>query len=496
VQLQFVAGRRRRRWPPLTVTAAVAAVLGLVALAAPGLVAPAHESAAAGTTVTVPHHTVTPIPSPPPPAPPPPPPVAAVHEAPVPAGRAALVATLDGLLAAPGVQGTLTVAVVDEHGRALVERGPDVAVLPASTQKLVTAAAALETLGPDHRFRTALHATAVPVQGVLTGDLVLVGSGDPALASPLYGQMIYPARPRTPLERLADAVVALGITHVEGAVVGDPRAYATSPAAEGWFPRYFHDLDARYVSSLTAEAGLTISYDEPTDDLEVELSHDPVLTAASVLRDLLDERGVTVAAEPRVVGPIAPSTIVLAEVDSPPLAELLRHTVRRSDNHMADTLLHAVALHTVGEAGWAAGDRAVREALSHLDLDWTGVVLADGSGLSRSNRSTAGFLTQLEAAMYTSSNAATWGTLMAVAGHEGTLRNRLVGTPADGRFTGKTGTLDDVRSIAGTVHGPEGAAYHLTVVGNDLIDPASRTNIRALMDNLALALATDLYRVS
>ena len=92
--------------------------------------------------------------------------------------------------------------VTDTYGRELGALQPDDAVLPASTLKIVTAAVALVTMGPDARLATRVDATApIGPSGVLDGSLVLVGSGDPMLATPEYGRWIYPARPRTPSSR-------------------------------------------------------------------------------------------------------------------------------------------------------------------------------------------------------------------------------------------------------------------------------------------------------
>src|SRR5690625_2226844 len=97
----------------------------------------------------------------------------------------------------------LAVLVTDEFGREVVAYGADEPVLPASTLKVVTAAALLTTLGADATFTTRVETTApIDARGVLDGDLALIGSGDPALATEEYGRWIYPARPRTPLAKL------------------------------------------------------------------------------------------------------------------------------------------------------------------------------------------------------------------------------------------------------------------------------------------------------
>jgi hypothetical protein len=99
----------------------------------------------------------------------------------------------------------------------------------------------------------------------------------------------------------------------------------------------------------------------------------------------------------------------------------------------------------------------------------------------------ASVLAEVQAAMATAEHAAIWADLQAVAGERGTLRTWLGGTPAVGRFRGKTGTLDDVKGLTGTVWGPDGTALHLAVVVNDA--GVGRGNVRLLMDQLVLTLA-------
>jgi serine-type D-Ala-D-Ala carboxypeptidase/endopeptidase (penicillin-binding protein 4) len=116
----------------------------------------------------------------------------------VPEGRDELIARTQRVLAeavAAASDAHLAVLVTDEYGREIVSHRPDDAVLPASTLKVVTAAALLMTVGPEATFTTRVEATARSTGTALRGDLVLVGGGDPALATDEYGRWVYPARP-------------------------------------------------------------------------------------------------------------------------------------------------------------------------------------------------------------------------------------------------------------------------------------------------------------
>jgi serine-type D-Ala-D-Ala carboxypeptidase/endopeptidase (penicillin-binding protein 4) len=190
----------------------------------------------------------------------------------------------------------------------------------------------------------------------------------------------------------------------------------------------------------------------------------------------------------RAGGPPA-APVALGAVESAPLTELLAHVVRWSDNHLTDGIFRTLGAD--GGGTWAAAADATRAALGDLGLDWTGAVLADGSGLSRDDRLTASLLTRLDLEMSRSELAPVWRDLMAVAGASGTLRHRLRGSLADRRLHGKTGTLEDVRALTGSVTGPDGQRYHLTVIGNDL-HGEDRFRLRLLADEIVLNLTEDL----
>jgi len=383
---------------------------------------------------------------------------------------------------------TVGVAVLDAEGAEVFASRADEPLLPASTEKLAVAAAALRTLGPEHRFVTALRATApVGADGTLAGDLVLVGGGDPVLASPLFAGQIEPERPSTPLALLADQVAAAGIRRVSGRLLGDGSAYADEPVPSGWLEDYLAELEGVRTSALTVDAGRALGVRD--GQVVGDPEPDPALRAAIQLSVLLAERGVTVDGGFASTRTPPRATLQVGRVESPPLAELLTYLVQRSDNQMADQVFRAVGAYA-GTPTWAGAARATSDVLAQLGVDASAAVLADGSGLSRDDRVSARLLAALDVAM-TSTDAA-WPALQAVAGEPGTLRQRLRGTVAEGRLRGKTGSLRDVRGLAGAVEGRGGERYHLAVLGNGLDGPATAA-IRQLSDAVVLALAEDLY---
>lgn len=398
---------------------------------------------------------------------------------------------------APSLQGSrVAVAIRDAAGRRVVDLRTDARLLPASTMKAVTAATVLHALGPDHRFTTTAATAGQVTDGVLRGDLVLHGGGDPVLTTEDYRRHVYPSRPSTSLEDLADAVAAEGITVVTGRLVADGAGWGNAEVAAGWRAAYLDDQNARHIAQLTVNAGLTVDVDIPEDaPVQVVLhgDRDPVRTAADVFAAELAERGISVRGGVATARLPVGGTTPLAAVESPPVSELLPFTLQRSDNHLADTLLLAAGHAATGDGSWAAAQRTAQSVLDGLGVDPAGLRVADGSGLSRLDRLTAAQLADLDAAMIAGPHAATWDDSMAVAGESGTLRYRLQGTAAAGRFVGKTGTLDDVKAVVGHVRPTRGGQdpLHVAVVSNGA--PAGgQWAVTVLMDRLALVLADHL----
>lgn len=393
-----------------------------------------------------------------------------------------LAAQLNELFRRHGPPGRYGLVVLDPQGEVVLDHHGDQPLIPASTQKLVTAALALETLGPDHRLRTEVYATDPVEDGVLDGDLLVVGGGDPALGDPLWGRVL-PQRPRTPLEALAGGVAEAGIREIRGQVIGVASVLPWQPEPSGWPSRYLANGDATRSSGLTVNGGRRLR--QRGGGVRGEPAGSPALETARSLRLQLNEQGVNVAGKPGVINELPNGTDGVAAIDSPPLTELLRYMVRRSDNHLADTLWR-VAGSEDGDGSWASGAQAAAEVLEGMGIDPGPAELVDGSGLSRDDRLTARQLALLDHRMATA-HGATWDRLKAVSAETGTLRRRLHGTVAAGQLHAKTGSLRDVRALAGSVHGPEGR-WHMAIVANEL-DASGIRRFRRLSDDLAIGLA-------
>lgn len=430
-------------------------------LASPTLGAPATQDAPdAGTTAdTVPSETV----STEPPAP-----------LTLPERLAAIVSTV--------ADRDVAVTVTDDAGHVVVEHRGDTPLIPASTAKLLTAAAALGELGPDHRWLTRVAGTQPVVDGVVAGDLVVIGAGDPTLSGGRYAEAV-PERPRTPLEGLADRIVGAGVTRVTGRLLADASIFPEEPFAAG--VAHVGRDSSPPSSGLMTDGSRTVWHDGR--GVQSVPAADPAVRTVELLAEALAVRGVTIDGgvhREDGAGRSAPHPV--ADIASPPLIEVLRYLVQRSDNHLADAVFRTMGANR-GDASWGGSAQTVRAALERAGVDVSGMTVADGSGLSRRGRLTADGLVQLHEVMVRSPFAEHWYSMHAVAGTSGTLRGRLLDTTAVGRVAGKTGSLSDVRALAGYVTDGSQARFRFTFVGNGL-DAAGIDAVTRAQDDLALAL--------
>lgn len=386
----------------------------------------------------------------------------------------------------------VALVVTDADGSVVLEHRASRALLPASTMKVLTAAAILDTLGPYRRITTRVRSAAPPDADGVVPNLVLVGAGDPALTTEAYRTHIYPARPSTSIEELADRVVAAGVEEVAGNVVGDGSAFGAQVEAAGWPPRYTDQFDARRISALTVDASVEVDT-FPVDGFErligQRLAPHPELHAAWEFAQALRDRGVTIGGRVRMAGVPIDAPHQVAWIASPPVEDLVTFMLERSDNHLADTLVRTAGLQAEGIGTWSAGGRAVAAALADLEVDTTGLVVDDGSGLSRLDRVTPTTLASADRALLERFGKA-WTSWLSTAGEDGTLQGRLRGTSADGRFHGKTGSLQDVRARVGHVQLGRDRMF-MAIIGNDL-GGGQTWRVTVLADDLALAMTDHL----
>ncbi|MFL5929285.1 MAG: D-alanyl-D-alanine carboxypeptidase/D-alanyl-D-alanine-endopeptidase [Gaiellaceae bacterium] len=382
----------------------------------------------------------------------------------VPAGGASSLPLTTRLANALAVRGNSTdasgaVAVDLATGRTLFARHADLALEPASNEKLAVAFAALHELRPSYRFRTAVLARGSQRGAVWRGDVFLKGFGDPTLTS-------------LELVRLATQLRFLGIQRISGHVLGDESWFDSLRTAPGWKASFFIS-ECRPLSALVVDRGL---YDG-------HIALRPALAAAGAFRRLLREHGIRSGAA--AVGRAPAGALPLAEVESHPLARIVAEMDHESDNFEAEMLLKTLGAE-VGNGGTTPGGAAiVLRDLAAADIPLAGVRIVDGSGLSLSDRLTADALGALLVAAWNDPAVRKpfWGSLP-VAGISGTLEDRFRTGPARGVVRAKTGTTSRASALSGYVRD----RYVFAVLQNGF--PVSPWPARAAQDRFVTALAS------
>lgn len=351
--------------------------------------------------------------------------------------------------------------------------------LPASTTKLLTLGAALEVLGPDHTFTTRV------VRGERPGEVVLVGGGDPLLASrpltPAEGESTYPVRADVSSLALTAAEALAGNGRVR--VRFDDSLFAGPTDNPAWRRDYVPDDVVAPITALMVDGG-----DEPDSDLKQD---EPSLAAAQVFADALRAAGVRVAGQPRrVVAPAGAEE--LASAESAPLSQVAERMLDVSDNEGSEVVAHQVGLATSGTGSFEAGASGVLDTLAGLGIDVAGDEVYDGSGLSRRNRvATATVIGLIQHAAGPGGQAMrSLLTGMPVAGFTGSLTYRFSEGPAIARglVRAKTGTLTGVHALAGIAVGRDGVPMAF-VLGADRSPPEARYDAQEALDRAAAALA-------
>ncbi|KWX67107.1 D-alanyl-D-alanine carboxypeptidase/D-alanyl-D-alanine-endopeptidase [Mycobacterium sp. NAZ190054] len=380
-----------------------------------------------------------------------------------------LTRALRAVLANPDL-GTFTGRVTDAlSGEQLWAQGPDVPMQPASTNKLLTAAAALLTLDRDVRLTTRVLSTA-------PGVVVLVGGGDQTLsAAPRNVDTWY--RDAARIADLADQIRRSGadVTSVQV----DVSAYTGPTMAPGWDPLDIDGGDIAPIESVMLDGGRT----QPVS-VESRRSRTPALDAGRALAVALrlDPAKVTVRST-------AARGTEIASVQSPPLMQRLRDMMNFSDNVMAESIGREVAAARGEPQSFAGASRAVLDALDDAGIDTAGARLLDSSGLSIDDRLTAETLDEVVQAAAGESQPALRPLvdLLPIAGGSGTLSNRYLdtkeGLAAAGYLRAKTGSLTRTNSLAGIVTGESGRVLSFALLSNDA-GPTGRTALDAFAATL------------
>ncbi|WP_373298177.1 D-alanyl-D-alanine carboxypeptidase/D-alanyl-D-alanine endopeptidase [Streptomyces naganishii] len=381
----------------------------------------------------------------------------------------ALAGVLGPLLADPALGARQSAAVVDvTTGERLYGRDADDALTPASTTKIATAVAALSALGADHRLTT--RAALEPG----TGEVILVGGGDPTLTAR------EDAHGWASLRTLADATAAaLAKRGLHKVTLSYDTTLFDGPALH---PIGVNDNLAPVSALMADEARTDGSSGGPAPRVG-----EPAADAARAFGRLLSAHGIGVSAP----GPSKATgrAETLASVSSPPLSDLVERMLTNSDNDIAEALARQTAAATGGRADFAGGADAVAAQLRKLGLPLTGAAFHDGSGLDRDDRLTAGLLTALLLKAADPAHPELRPVLsgLPVAGFTGTLAGRYTSDGAAGVVRAKTGTLTGVNALAGTAVDRDGHLLAFAFLAEGTTSPDTA---QSALDRTATALAS------
>ncbi len=411
---------------------------------------------------------------------PPPPPAATAKPSIVPVAatapmptKSALAATLAAVVADPNL-GKLGGRITDAMtAKELWQQQDELLLLPASTNKTLTSAAALLALDRQARVTTRVVAADQP------GTVVLVGGGDPTLSAAPPGQDTwYHGAAR--ISDLADQVRRSGVTPT--AVQVDTSLFSGPTFAPGWDPADIEGGDIAPIESVMLDAGRI----QPATD-ESRRSVTPALDAGHALAAALgvDPRQVTIAAHPAPAG-----TRQLAAVRSAPLIDRLNQMMSVSDNVMAECIAREVAASMQRPLSFAGAVDAVTNRLSTAHIDTSGATLQDSSGLSVDDRLSAKTLDSVvqAAAGPDQPSLRALLDLLPIAGGSGTLSDRFLDAtfhaagPA-GWLRAKTGSLTAINALVGVMTDRSGRVLTFALISNDA-GPTGRTAIDAVASTL------------
>jgi D-alanyl-D-alanine carboxypeptidase/D-alanyl-D-alanine-endopeptidase (penicillin-binding protein 4) len=435
-------------------------------------------------------------------------------------------------------------------GDVLFELNAHRLLTPASVMKTITLAIAADQLGWNYTYDTWLEARGPIASGVLNGDLVIVGSGDPSLddwdgvASGVFASWA---------ARLRD----LGVTTVRGHVIGDDRAFGGPPLGSGWAwddlllsystpasglqfnegtaqiimrpegagapatitiaPRYAPLVLRGVVNTgargsalstiVTPGAGAEPASDHasqvvsvtgsiPADSERIIVNvaiHRPAKYFAEAVRAALRANGVTVNGAALEIGEVDPAPgpgkdAAVATHRSPPLSSLADTMMKLSQNLFAESLLRTLGRERGSGGTLDAGRSVEQDVLTSWGIASPEVVITDGSGLSRYNLVTANAVAAVLTHVYRDDRLRDpYVASLPVAGRAGTLRGRMNGTAAEGAVHAKTGSFSNARSVAGFVQASDGEPLAFAIIANNYGEAA--TAVDHVIDGLLVSLA-------
>ena len=416
--------------------------------------------------------------------------------------------------------------------------------ISASNMKIFTTATALLKFGPNFRYKTGVYHSQNVSDGILHGDLIIRGSGDPSLASRFSAS----GDSRAFFYQWADRLKSKGISQIDGDIIGDASYFQAEPLGYGWqwddepfwysaqiSALTFNDncIDVTVLAGAQPGEPPVVRFSPPTSYFTVDNSavtttadsirtlfltrprlenkllvrnqiplnkpkysesisvEQPALFFIHVLREVMEESGIKVRGNLRTVHTVGEinytGTSQLFTHVSPPLSEIITAVCKRSQNLYAEQLLITIAAEYGDNATAAEGVRVVKSTLYGMGVAENEFVMHDGSGLSRMNLISPNTVGQLLRYMARHRDFQYFYDSLPIAGVDGTLRRRMEMTPAQGKVRAKTGYVSFARNLSGYVQSADGETFIFSILVNNYLHPTPAINL--LQDRLCILLA-------
>jgi D-alanyl-D-alanine carboxypeptidase/D-alanyl-D-alanine-endopeptidase (penicillin-binding protein 4) len=394
--------------------------------------------------------------------------------------------SIDSLVNQPKfARASLGFLVVDpKTGDTLYSHNAGKLFIPASNQKLLTSSTALAQLGADYRFRTTFVTRGKITNGVLDGDLIVIGRGDPTISDRVKGNaMLF-------LQGVADSLVTRGIRRISGTLRAGGDAFADSIYGYGWEVDDIHGESAAPVDELEFNEGMILQQVKIAGrDTVIPVATDsPTNAYLGALLTALKARGVTVDK------PITPGIDSLtAPLDtlytfySLPLRDILKPFLKPSQNQIGEALIRTLGLEKTGVGIADSGAAVIKRQLLSWGIDSTSTVIYDGSGMSRHNLVTPEALVKILIGMQKDPAFEVFYDALPIIGVDGTTRTRMLGSAAVNNFRAKTGTLEFVRSLSGYATTAGGEKLVFSMMENHY--PGSVSDINKLQDAVGILIS-------
>ena len=397
-------------------------------------------------------------------------------------------------------------------GRVIYERSSEHMFMPASNEKIPTAAAALTKLGPDFRFETIIGYSGQIIDSTLDGNLIIIGDGDPTLSDRIY------EKPTAVFEQWADSLLSMGIKSITGDIIGDDNKFDDEHLGYGWpldgldywysaeigalqLNENYVDLEivppANTYDTLKIIPDVISNYYRLINEVEVvdtgsnnlqitraygnneillkgiivrntePFERSPTITNptkfyVTVLKEVIENKGINVLGSPLDCDEIPnyPDSIKITDSlivhHSIQLHEILKVLMKKSQNLYAETMVRILGFNETGLGSFNEGKKVVEYVLEEFGIEPGTYAYMDGSGLSRYNFISPKQIISILKGMKESSKWEVWYDLFPIAGLDGTLKWRMKDTKAENNVRAKTGTISNVRGLSGYLKTAEG----------------------------------------